>query len=51
MIISLFMDETPVVCGSGHNLGARGGIRRPGQKRRHSHAQREHDANAEEFHM
>jgi hypothetical protein len=24
MIISLFMDETPLVCGSGHNPGVRG---------------------------
>jgi hypothetical protein len=25
MIISLFMDETPLICGSGHNPGWRGG--------------------------
>ena len=25
MIISLFMDETPLICGSGHNPGGRGG--------------------------
>jgi hypothetical protein len=24
MIISLFMDETPLICGSGHNPGGRG---------------------------
>jgi hypothetical protein len=25
MIISLFMDETPLICGSGHNPGVRAG--------------------------
>jgi hypothetical protein len=25
MIISLFMDETPLICGSGHNPAGRGG--------------------------
>ena len=25
MIISLFMDETPLICGSGHNPGGPGG--------------------------
>jgi hypothetical protein len=25
MIISLFMDGTPLICGSGHNPGVRGG--------------------------
>jgi hypothetical protein len=25
MIISLFMDETPLICGSGHNPGGHGG--------------------------
>jgi hypothetical protein len=29
MIISLFMDETPLICGSGHNPGGHGGA--PGQ--------------------
>jgi hypothetical protein len=29
MIISLFMDETPLICASGHNPGGHGGA--PGQ--------------------
>jgi hypothetical protein len=30
MIISLFMDETPLICGSGHNPGVRDGGRSGG---------------------
>jgi hypothetical protein len=51
MIISLFMDETPVVCGSDHSLGARDDVRPPDQTRRRGDAQREHDEDAEKIHV
>jgi len=50
------MDETPMLCGSGQRLGARGGLRRPDdQSGRHERcrddAHREHDCDAEKIHV
>jgi hypothetical protein len=55
MIISLFMDETPMMCGSGHSLGTRGSAVRPDgrseRERCRGDAHREHDQQAEDFHL
>jgi hypothetical protein len=56
MIISLFMDRTPLICGSGHNSGVRGGGEsggpKPGdQPHRRDDAQDEHENTAGDEHV
>jgi hypothetical protein len=55
MIISLFMDETPLICGSGHNSGVRGGPRHgtmPGDvPHGRDEAQDEHEKAAGDVHV
>jgi hypothetical protein len=55
MIISLFMDEAPLVCGSGNNLGARAGIgqagRVPGKPRGRGDDRDDHEKHAEDVHV
>jgi hypothetical protein len=56
MIISLFMDETPLDCGSGDNLGARADVEQAGRTagtppRRRGDDQRDHVEHAEDVHV
>jgi hypothetical protein len=56
MIISLFMDGTPLICGRGHNPGVRGAGRSRGPKpgdvpHRRDDAQHEHEKTAGDDHV
>jgi hypothetical protein len=55
MIISLFMDRTPLICGSGHNLGAHANVgqakRLAGALARRGDDQDDHQKHAEGFHV
>jgi hypothetical protein len=56
MIISLFMDEAPLVCGRGDNLGARAGVGavagEPGtDPRRRGDDRDDHEEHAEDGHV
>jgi hypothetical protein len=56
MIISLFMDGTPLIGGSGNTLGARANVEQAGhaagaQSRRHGDDQGDHEKHAEDCHV